>query len=425
MTLAQPGWHPRFGLVFLLVCLSVTSYFQRTSISIAGPGMAREFGLTETQLGSIYSAFLLGYTLLMIPGGWLADRLGARNVLGLVAVATAGFTAGTAIVGLDPLGGTPAALVLLVIIRCALGVSAAPLYPAAARMNSNRIPVENRALVQGWIAAGAGIGGALSPFLFPLIIAGWGWRFAFAVTGAATLVVALSWFLVTRIEAPLSGLTQAQSRLKAPWKSLLSNRQLILITLSYFLTCYFEYIFFYWTYYYLGEIRHASASQSAIFTSILFLAWTVLAPVGGLVSDSLSTRRGLQHGRRLTPILGLVLSAVVTIIGVELTNTTTSALMLALGLGFAAATDASFWAAAIEVGGRQSGAAGGILNTGGNLGGLIAPVLTPWLAARYGWSWGFYFGCFIVLVGASLWLVIKPVNAALDKSFELEKLDHL
>src|SRR5712692_8396182 len=61
--IAQPG-RSTFGLVCLLVCLSVTSYFQRTSMSIAGPGMAREFGFTETELGSIYSAFLLGYTLL-------------------------------------------------------------------------------------------------------------------------------------------------------------------------------------------------------------------------------------------------------------------------------------------------------------------------------------------------------------------------
>jgi dipeptide/tripeptide permease len=98
--------------------------------------------------------------------------------------------------------------------------------------------------------------------------------------------------------------------------------------------------------------------------------------------------------------------------------------MLALALGLAAATDASFWAAAIEVGGSQSGAAGGILNTGGNLGGLIAPVLTPWIAARYGWSEGLYFGCFIVLVGAALWFFISPTKSALDKSFEFETLNH-
>ena len=213
----------------------------------------------------------------------------------------------------------------------------------------------------------------------------------------------------------MSGTTQPGSRPRAPWKSLLSNRQLILITLSYLATCYFEYIFFYWTYYYLGEIRHASARQSATFTSILFLAWMVLAPVGGRVSDALSTRRGGQRGRRLVPIVALVLSAVVTVIAIELTNTTASALMLALALGLAAATDASFWVAAIEVGGRQSGAAGGILNTGGNLGGLIAPVLTPWIAARYGWSQSLYFGCFIVLVGAALWLVISPTNKALGR----------
>src|SRR4029078_12846784 len=113
----------------------------------------------------------------------------------------------TALVGLGPLGGASAAFVLLVIFRCALGVSTAPLYPAAARMNSNRIPAGNRALVQGWIAAGAGIGAALPPFLFPLISARRRCLCPFAPTAAATLVVALSWFLVTRTEAAVSGLT--------------------------------------------------------------------------------------------------------------------------------------------------------------------------------------------------------------------------
>src|SRR5689334_19803756 len=128
----HPSWRLKFGLVCLLVCLSITSYFQRTSMSIAGPGIAREFSLTETELGSVYSAFLLGYTLLMIQGGWLADRLGARNVVGLEPVSTAGFAAGTALVVLGPLGAAAAAFVLFVIFRCALGVGIAPLCPGAA-----------------------------------------------------------------------------------------------------------------------------------------------------------------------------------------------------------------------------------------------------------------------------------------------------
>src|SRR5262245_858877 len=189
-------------------------------MSIAGPGMARELGFTETELGSIYSAFLLGYTLLMIPGGWLADRLGARLVLGLVAVATAVFTSATALAGVGPLGGGSAVFVSLLIIRCALGVSSSPLYPAAARMNSSRIPAKSRALTQGWIAAGAGIGGALSPFIFSFLIAGWNWRLAFVATGAATLVVAVIWFLVTQGDAPLSSATQPRSRPMVSWKSL-------------------------------------------------------------------------------------------------------------------------------------------------------------------------------------------------------------
>ena len=64
------------NIVALMVLLSVMSYFDRTIMSIAGPGMIHDFGLSETQMGSVYSAFLLGYALMMIPGGRLADRWG-------------------------------------------------------------------------------------------------------------------------------------------------------------------------------------------------------------------------------------------------------------------------------------------------------------------------------------------------------------
>ena len=63
-------------VVTMMVALSVLSYIDRTAMSIAGPHIMKEFGLSETQMGSIYSAFILTYALLMAPGGRLADRFG-------------------------------------------------------------------------------------------------------------------------------------------------------------------------------------------------------------------------------------------------------------------------------------------------------------------------------------------------------------
>jgi MFS family permease len=399
-------------LVSLLVLLSVITYFQRTSMSIAGPGIAREFGLTETQLGSVYSAFLLGYTLLMIPGGWLADRLGPRRTVTMVALFTAVFTTATALAGTGLTGGAPAALTLLLLIRFALGVSTAPIYPAAARMNSNWMPIHKRALVQGWIAAGAAIGGALSPYVLPFVVVHWGWRSAFVATGVTTLAVALVWLAVARDYPRSSMKAQTEGQESGSWLKLIAKRQLLLITSSYLATSYFLYIFFYWTYYYLGEIRRASASQSAMFTTLLFLAWMVLSPLGGRISDILLRRLGPIVGPRVVPVSALIASALMTIVAINLTSVVATGGLLALALGLAAATDASFWAAAIAVGGKQAGSAGGILNTGGNLGGLLAPVMTPWIATHYGWSAGLYFGCAVVVVGAVLWFKIDTTSDA-------------
>ena len=68
-------------IVTLMVALSAMSYFDRIVMSIAGPGIMKDFHISETQMGSVYSAFLLSYTIMMTPGGALADRFGGRIVL--------------------------------------------------------------------------------------------------------------------------------------------------------------------------------------------------------------------------------------------------------------------------------------------------------------------------------------------------------
>ena len=71
-------------------------------------------------------------------------------------------------------------------------------------------------------------------------------------------------------------------------------------------------------------------------------------------------------------------------------------------------SEGSFWTAATELGGPRGGTAAGILNTGGNLGGMLAPVLTPMIAAHFGWAGGLYFGSLMVLIGMLTWLLVDP-----------------
>ena len=127
-------------LVGLMFAFSVMSYCDRTIMSIAGPQVMREFGIAPTQMGSIYSAFILGYFLLMIPGGQLADRLGPRVTLGLMGLAAALFTGLTALGGKPGRGTYIGVIPAFLVIRICMGVGTAPLYPACGRMGMHWIP---------------------------------------------------------------------------------------------------------------------------------------------------------------------------------------------------------------------------------------------------------------------------------------------
>ena len=169
----------RLVVVALLFSFSLISYFDRTIMSIAGPQLMRDFGVSPTQMGVVYSAFICGYALLMIPGGHLSDRLGARLTLALMGVFSAAFTGLIVFAGKPGLGAYLGIVPALFAIRLGLGAVTAPLYPACARMTANWIPVVYHARVQGLIIAGSSAGAAISPLLFTWMVVHFRWRGSF------------------------------------------------------------------------------------------------------------------------------------------------------------------------------------------------------------------------------------------------------
>jgi sugar phosphate permease len=413
-----------------MLAFSVMSYFNRTILSIASPRIIREFSLSETEMGSIYSAFLLSYGLLMIPGGYLADRFGPRLVLSWMGLGSALFTGLTALGGHPGLGTYLGIVPSFLLIRLGMGTFTAPLYPSCGRVNANWFPFEQRARVWGVVAAGAGVGGAVSPFLFAWMMGQYGWRASFWLAAAATALLALLWWWYVRdhpsqqVAVKLNYIADIGPRSHGDldrsagrhWRQLLTNRSLMLLTAGYSAVGYYEYIFFFWIYYYFAKIRQVGDQQSALFTTILFLTWMLMTPLGGWVSDRMVARYGKRTGRRLVPIVCLTVSAALLCIGVNLNGVWSVALLLSLALGFASASDGPFWATAIDLGGKGVGAAGGIMNTGANLGGFIAPTLTPWIASFAGWSAALYFASLVVLVGVACWFLIDPDEATATAS---------
>ncbi len=337
----------KFNIVALMALFSVMSYFDRTIISVAGPGIIHEFGLSETQMGAVYSAFLLGYALMMIPGGHLTDRLGPWRTLIAMGFGAALFTGLTALGARPGLGSLLGIVPALVVVRFLVGVCTAPLYPACGRMNANWFPSTRQGLVWGLVAGGAGIGSALSPSLFAWMIPRFGWRNSFWMAGAATALLATVWAWYARdrpsehrsvrgAESSSSANAQPQAIYTNPQsglRKLLTNRNVVLLSLGYGTVSYFEYIFFYWIYYYFREIRHMSQSETSIYSTVIFLAWVVMTPLGGWLSDRLIRTLGKKTGRPIVPASCILLSAILLFAGTHVASSWLVGALLALSFG--------------------------------------------------------------------------------------------
>ena len=144
---------------------------------------------------------------------------------------------------------------------------------------------------------------------------------------------------------------------------------------------------------------HLGVHDSAKYTTLLFLTEGAIMPLGGLVSDRLTRRYGPQFGRRMVPIFGLTIGVVFLYAGTVASRAGVVAACLSLAFGLAACCEGPFWACVTEIAGERVGTAGSILNTGAQIGGFFAPILTPYIASRAGWSWGLYVGAMVAMSG--------------------------
>ena len=370
-------------LVALLSATATASYLCRVNVSVTGGMMMRELGLSQEVMGRVFSAFLLGYALCQIPGGMLADRFGARRVL---ALASLGWVAATAIIA-----GAAAYLPALLGGRLLLGIAEAPTFPAAAQAISGRLPAQTRGRANGMVIAAIGVGSAIAPPLLSYVMVRWGWRPALLVSAVPALAVAIVWCMVPRDSAPPG---------ERRGGGLPRSTSFVLLTLSYTLQGYVGYIFVFWFYLYLVDVRHFDLLRGALFGSLPWLLSIVSIPLGGFLFDRLG-------GARLIPVVGLSGSGLLIAAGAYTASPYAAATCLALATALVLGTEGPFWATMSTIAGRRSGSAGGVMNMGSNLGGLISPALTPVLAAGIGWEGALLVAAGLGVIAGLLWIPIS------------------
>src|SRR5262249_7481447 len=157
---------------------------------------------------------------------------------------------------------------------------------------------------------------------------------------------------------------------------------------------------------YLVRARGFSLLDSGWLSALPFVTGAVLAALGGQTCDVLCKRLGATWGCRLPAMTGLLLVAVLLIAGVYASNPYVGVALLSLCFGFTQLTEGAFWQAATYVAGRHTSAATGVMNTGGNAAGFLAPVVGL-MVDHLGWLATFVSGSIFAVIGAALWLLIR------------------
>jgi sugar phosphate permease len=429
---AQPT-RVRWHIVALLMAFSFMSWFNRVCMAIAGDDrIMPEYGISEEMMGTIYSAFFFAYTICMTPGGWVADRFGAKAALTIMGLGSGLWVAYFGVAGLTI--HTAAALVVALLCgRALMGVFTAPIYPSSGRIIAHWFPLRKCAGTNGLVQGFAGLGNASSYLVFGWLVAQLDWPVAFLITGAVTALLALVWAVYARNRPSEHPRTNAAERALADFPAsnaaaesatdeagdtalwrLLRNRSLVFLTLSYVAVGYFEYLFIFWTHYYYKDVLKLGDTRSKLYAGIAQAGFAIGMVSGGWLCDWLIQRIGFRWGRALVPLFGMTASAVFLLLAMLRQEPAWIVTCIALANGAVGMTEGPVWATAIELGGRNGATAAGICNTGGNAGGMIAPIVTPWLGnlltPRLGkalaWQVAIGVAGGLCLVGVSLWFWI-------------------
>jgi MFS family permease len=385
-------------------------HFNRLGITVAGDEIfIPKYGISEVEMGWVYTAFLIVYTIGMLPGGWLIDRWGSARMLTLFGLGLGAFVVLTGSLGW--LSSTTAALLIgLLVVRSLAGGFNSPLHPGAAHVVSDVMPDNRRASANGMITAGALIGIACCYPIFGWLIDRLTWPWAFVVSGAALMTYGLLWRLLATPALPApkpQTPTGSQRDSQAVW-TLLRRRDLWLITLSYAAYGYFQYLFFYWMGYYFKDVLDVPKVDARWAQFWIMLAQGAGMAVGGLGTDFVCRLLGTTRGRRMIVMTGMGLGAAFGVLAVNVNGLFNVALCLAISMAATGMVEGVFWTTATDIGGKSRGLSGAFMNTGGNIGGLISPVLNPFIATYIDWTGSIVLACVVSAVGGLLWLLIDP-----------------
>lgn len=394
--------HIRYLVLAILFIVTTINYADRATLSIAGAAIQDEFGIDSVSLGYIFSAFGWAYVLGQIPGGWLLDRFGSRNVYAASIFIWSLFTLLQSFVAYVAIINV---VTTLFILRLMVGLAEAPSFPGNARVVAAWFPTAERGTASAIFNSAQYFATVMFAPIMGWITYAFGWEYVFFVMGSLGILVSGVWLKVVyspsshpRInEAEFSHIekngglvdmdrpspTSGSNRDSAPkWsyvRQLLTNRMLLGVYLAQYCINAITYFFLTWFPVYLVQERGMSILKAGMIASLPAICGFVGGILGGIVSDYLLRKGNSLSVARKTPIvLGLSLStSIVACNYVDAEWLVVGFMALAF---FGKGLGALGWAVVSDTSPKQiSGLSGGIFNTFGNIASITTPIIIGYI----------------------------------------------
>jgi ACS family glucarate transporter-like MFS transporter len=425
----------RWRIVLVLAIVAGVTYIDRLNLGIVAKFILDEYNFSTQSMGWILGAFSLGYAVFHVPGGWLADRYGPGRVLAAAILWFSVFTALTALAPSLPILNLLGPVWSFAIVRFTMGLGEAAALPVGNKLMAYWLGEKELAFGTSIFLAGVGAGGIVAPFFISWLIRHWGWRASFFVSGAVgtALAIVCYTYVTSRPEdhphvnaAELAlihgpgkcekdGASLTTKVSAVPWRAILSTRSIWALMISHFCLVYPVYIFFAWFFVYLMKARGITITKASFWASAPFVANVFMVPLWGWLSDRTVERLGKRMGRRSSAWLAIAGSALLLWSGNQTANNTLALLQLAIAAGFNFAASAVLWTTCNDISAKFSGSISGSMSTFGSLGGWLSPVLTGYVAAKFGWTPALNLAAAITILSGLAWFFIdadQPITSA-------------
>jgi MFS family permease len=408
----------RYRVLAFTVALAGITYLDRVCIAQTAQDMMRDLSLSKEQMGFVFSAFTIAYAVFEMPTGAWGDRVGTRRLLTRIVAWWSSFTIATA-AAFD--------YASLLVVRFLFGMGEAGAFPNVSKTFSRWFPVAERGTAQGIFFAGAHLGGGLTPLLVTILLTFMPWRMVFITFGLLGFVWAVAWFRWFR-DDPAEHPSVGQEELKliragrtlegshrlgwAGFGRIMSSRNMIALCLMYFTQAYGFYFNITWLPTYLDKARGFSSTQLGFLAGLPLILSSLADLTGGLATDRAVRAFGLRVGRSGIGMISLLVAGTALIAGAAADDPLLSAVLIAIAGAADSFLLGAAWGVCLDIAGPHAGLVTGAMNTAGQIGAFLSPIILPYLLEDQGrpedWALPLFIAGGLYLAGAFCWLLVDP-----------------